>query len=377
MRIAFDAKRIFNNQTGLGNYSRSLVNQLVKGYPQNDYFLYTPKIKLYGQFLQDSPKVNQVLPSSPISKLLPGVWRNQLLVEDLVQKKIDIYHGLSNELPLGIEHTSIKTLVAIHDLIFLKYPENYPWLDRQFYKQKFKSAVNRADKVIATSVQTKNDIIFYYGTEASKIEVIYQNCDEIFNQNYPDSQKVQIRNKYQLPQNYILSVGTLEKRKNHLSLLKALKKISNPKLQLILVGKKGDAFPQIREFIDQSGLAQQVTILDEIDFLDLPLIYQMADLFVYPSFYEGFGIPVLEALRSRVPVLTSNISSLPEVAGDACMLVDPSDIDAMAQAITNGLEDTHLRGKLLDNSIEQIKQFDSGLLSNQLMDIYKSLLQSE
>ncbi len=377
MKIAFDAKRVFNNQTGLGNYSRVLTRQLVKQFPENNYFLYTPKVKIFNEFLSTEPNVKRILPTGIISKTLSSIWRKSLLRKELLKKEIKIYHGLSNELPVGIEKTTIKSIVTIHDLIFLKYKKNYPWIDKQIYTQKFRSAVNRADKVIATSIQTKRDIMSNYGTEPSKIVVIYQDCDDGFKKVFTERQKYAVAKKYNLPGSYILSVGTFERRKNHLSLLKAFHALNNDHFQLVLVGKRGDAYPEIIDFIKKNKLKDKVIIRQNIDFIDLPVIYQSAHLFVYPSFYEGFGIPILEALHSRIPVITSNISSMPEVAGNAAILVDPTDLKQLTKALKMGISDYDLRTQLLENALGQLKQFDSSLLAEKLMDVYQSLLKPE
>ncbi len=374
MRIGFDAKRIFNNQTGLGNYSRSLVRGLVKADPENQFDLYTPEIKIFNDFLLAEPNVNRYLPNGFLSKTFPGLWRNQWMPKDLIKNKTQIYHGLSNELPLGIEHSGIKSVVSIHDLIFLHEPQNYAWPDRQIYRRKFKSAVSRADIVVATSQQTKRDIIHFYGTDPNKIEVIYQDCDPAFGEICSDEAKAAVSKKYKLSEQFILSVGTLEKRKNHLSLLKAFHQAKLENINLVLVGKKGDAYHEITDFINSNHLQKKVTIINQVDYTDLPCLYQLAHVFVYPSLLEGFGIPVLEALRSGVPVITSNCSSLPEVAGNAAVLVDPKNIDEIKAALEKACFDDELRARLIANSENQIKKFDGQFLAKDLMEVYKRLV---
>ncbi|MDP1727897.1 MAG: glycosyltransferase family 1 protein [Bacteroidota bacterium] len=374
MRIGFDAKRIFNNQTGLGNYSRSLVKGLLKAYPENQFDLYTPEIKIFKDFLLAEPNVKRFLPDSILSKTFPGLWRNQWMLRDLIKNKTQIYHGLSNELPVGIEHSGIKSVVSIHDLIFLHEPQNYSWIDRQIYQRKFKSAVSRADIVIAASQQTKRDIIHFYGTDPNKIEVIYQDCDPAFAEIYSDEVKAAVTKKYMLPGQFILSVGTLEKRKNHLYLLKAFHQDKLEKIHLVLIGKKGDAYHEIIDFINSNHLQKRVTLINQVDYTDLPCLFQLAYVFVYPSLLEGFGIPVLEALKSRVPVITSNCSSLPEVAGNAAILVDPTNINEIKDALEKACFNNSLRDQLIANTGNQIKKFDGKELATELMEVYKKLV---
>ncbi len=374
MRIGFDAKRIFYNQTGLGNYARSLITGLCKEFPENTYDLYSPGIRICSDFMKGQSQVNRHLPAGFISKTFPKLWRNQLMLHELVKDNIEVYHGLSNELPKGIEHTRIKTVVTIHDLIFMHYPQNYPWFDRQIYQRKFRSAVTRAHVVIATSEQTKRDLMQYYGTNENKIEVIYQDCDEAFRTRYTAEEKLAVVQKYQLPKQFILSVGTLEKRKNHLTLLKAFKEANLPGIQIVLIGKKADAYDEINSFIQTNKLGDKVKLIDHVSFSDLPLIYQSAHVFSYPSLFEGFGIPVLEALRSGVPTVTSNTSSLPEVAGNAAILVDPSSVNELKIALETACFDNEQRTRLLANAANQVEKFDANILSSQLMKVYKNLL---
>ena len=174
MRIGFDAKRAFLNNTGLGNYSRDTIRVLSNFYPDNKYFLYTPKEKGNSRlaFLDNRNNTFVRTPQSLLNKALKSYWRSKSIVSDLFNNKIDIYHGLSHELPLGIEKTNIKTVVTIHDLIFIRYPHLFRTIDRKIYYKKFNSACHRADKIIAVSQQTKQDIIDFFLIPEEKIEVI-------------------------------------------------------------------------------------------------------------------------------------------------------------------------------------------------------------
>ena len=164
MRIGFDAKRAFYNQTGLGNYSRDAIRILSQYHPDNDYFLYTPKLLQNNRlsFIQDRDNCHTRIPFSFIGNLFKKYWRSKNIVKDLIQDEIDIYHGLSHELPLGIEKTKIKSVVSIHDLIFIRYPHLFSTIDCKIYHKKFLSACKRADKIIAISKQTKIDIIEFF-----------------------------------------------------------------------------------------------------------------------------------------------------------------------------------------------------------------------
>ena len=185
MRIGFDAKRAFSNNTGLGNYSRDAIRILSDYFPDNKYFLYTPKNYNNPRlsFIADRKNTFIRTPESLLDRALKTYWRSKSVVNDLFTNKIDIFHGLSNELPIAIENTSIKTVVTIHDLIFIRYPHLFKTIDRKIYYRKFKSACQRADKIIAVSEQTKRDIIDFFSISAYRISVVYQGCNTVFQNN--------------------------------------------------------------------------------------------------------------------------------------------------------------------------------------------------
>ena len=194
MRIAFDAKRIYQNKTGLGNYSRTLVKSLASLYPTNEYLLYAPKqTDLFDA--RNCYNTSLKTPQSFLHQKLSALWRSKWVVNDLIKDKVDIYHGLSHEIPKGIEKTGIKSVVTIHDLIFEKYPEQYKFIDRKIYRHKFIHACLNANKIISVSEQTRKDIIELYGIDPDKITTTYQSCDERFYQPVSPAQKSALRNE--------------------------------------------------------------------------------------------------------------------------------------------------------------------------------------
>lgn len=372
LRIGFDAKRLFNNHTGLGNYSRTLVRNLASFYPEATYHLYSPKAQ---QNQETQHFFEHPYYKIHTSNQKPSAyWRSFSIKKDLKAHEIQLYHGLSHEIPFGIHQTGIKSIVTIHDLVFKYYPAQYTFIDRSIYDYKFRYACMRADKVIAISEQTKSDIITYYGIEAEKIEVIYQTCDKRYLLQWEEKALAEIRQKYNLPKEYILSVGSIIERKNLLGVVRALRQLpSDLSLPLVVVGKGMAYKKKVQEFLTEKKMEQRVLFVD-IDNEDLPAVYQMAALFIYPSFYEGFGIPVLESIFSKTPVITSDRSSLPEAGGPHSYLVDPGSDEQIAHAIKDVLVNEDLRTKMIQKSFEYAQQFMGGKLSTQLLNLYQKVI---
>lgn len=368
MRLGFDGKRAANNATGLGNYSRSLIEHLAKQFTQHQYFIYTPKVKtkLAKLALFTFSNVHLTLPEKGKLNLL---WRSFGIKKKLIEDNIDIFHGLSHEIPFGIKKTGIKSIVTIHDLIFLRKPQYYKLIDRLIYKWKSKYACSQADKIIAISEKTKQDIIEFYKTDPNKIEVIYQSCDDSFKTQATANHKLAVREKYQLPPNYLLSVGTIEERKNLLLIIKALPHI-NPKFKLVVIGKETNYAQKVKQEIENLGLQNRVIFLKNIPFSDLPPLYQMAKIFLYPSFYEGFGIPIIEALYSNTPVIAATGSCLEEAGGPTSIYISPNDENALARAINLILNNEKLHQKMATDGNKYVQKFNNNVVSERLIKCY-------
>ncbi|WP_222165423.1 glycosyltransferase family 4 protein [Edaphocola aurantiacus] len=372
MNIAFDAKRAFKNRTGLGNYSRSLVEALHQYYPQHQYLLYTPLLQGPSLFDQafDMPRVKVI--QSP-GKLLSSFWRSFRIPYTLPKKDIQVYHGLSAELPAGNTPKGVKYVVTIHDLIFLRFPELYPALDRKIYWFKTKSACDKADLIIAISEQTKRDLVQYMKIPAQKIRVIYQTCNEIFEQSVPPEQLRAVAAKYKLPQRFLLSVGTIETRKNVLLIVKALKQLPAD-VALVLVGKKTDYSTEVEAYIREHDLQHRVKVLSDVGFADLPAIYQLATIFVYPSIFEGFGIPIVEAIKCRVPVIAATGSCLEEAGGPDSLYVHPSDDAALAAHIAHLWTREDKRQEQIVKALKYAERFTAAHFAGHTMQVYQELV---
>ncbi len=378
MKIAFDAKRIYQNRTGLGNYSRTLVDSLCTNFPDNEYYLYAPKVtSLFNESLYKNLQTKT--PTAFPEKYFKSLWRSSWVKKDLIKDNIDIFHGLSHEIPFGIEHTNIKSVATIHDLIFERYPEQYNSIDISIYRRKFKNACKNSNVIIAISEQTKNDIIEFYNIEESKIKVCYQSCDTSFYKEVSSDDKNAIQLKYNLPEKYFLYVGSVIERKNLLGICKAIQINSDKSLPpLVVIGSGKKYLQTVKDFVEKNNLEKKIIFLSEemnngkpIPFIDFPAIYQSATAMIYPSIFEGFGIPILESLASKLPVITSNISCMPEVGGDAAIYVNPFNPEEIAHAMATVISnDNEL---LIKKGIEQAAKFTNEHCANAVMDVYKNV----
>jgi glycosyltransferase involved in cell wall biosynthesis len=294
MNIGFDAKRYFHNSSGLGNYSRDLVSGLLNQFPEDTYYLFDNEpnaTNLDSRLKLVSPKIKSVF------------WRVFGIKNDIKNRDINIYHGLSNELPFGNWNSKVKKLVTVHDVIFKSHKNQYKFIDRRIYDLKTKHALNIADKVIATSKSTKAQILKYYSVAEDKIEVVYQSCGSAHWDTYNNQEISDFKSKYNLSGKILLYVSSFNTRKNHLQLLKAYNSIKVKDFQLVLAGIIGNTYKDCIDYIKANKLNENVMIFTDLKNKELPLLYRSADAFIYPSLNEGFGIPLLEALCANLPIV--------------------------------------------------------------------------
>lgn len=371
MRIGFDAKRAFFNHSGLGNYSRDTIRSLHRDFPGEEYFLYTPSLRSSIPFISSSPNVQQCTPTLSFGKIGNGCWRSFRLGKRLRRDKINVFHGLSNELPYDLDRRTTRSVVTIHDLIFVRHPEWYKPIDRMIYRKKFSFSSRVADRIVTVSQQTKNDLVQFFGIDGGKIEVIYQGCNDAFKVLLTPEQKLEVSRKWMLPEEYFLYVGTVEERKNLLSIIKAMRQ-KNITMPLVVVGRHTDYARQVKAYIEKHSL-RHIIFLKEVPVIDLPGIYQMATVFIYPSFFEGFGIPILEALYSKVPVITSSGGCFNEVGGESTIYIDPVNINELGEALINLLNDSSLREAMKASGYQHAQQYSGEISARQLMTLYKNL----
>lgn len=370
MRIGFDAKRLFTNFTGLGNHSRNLVNNYHLAFPEDEIVLFTPRISVDERtkpFLNTTYSIYQPKGIAPL-------WRTFDVIKDIEASGVQIYHGLSHELPVGISKLDIGKVVTIHDLIFKYYPEDNKWIDRKVYDLKWKHACKAADIIIAVSEQTRQDLVKYYNVPSEKIEVHYPAADPVFSKMVTEAEKKGIRTKYHLPAEYILYVGSLISRKNLLSVIKAMILMKeSERVPLVIIGK-GDSYKKMVEGEAKRGKIDHLLIwLGSPSFEDFPAIYKNAYMMIYPSFHEGFGLPVVEAMQTGIPVITSAQSSLREAGGEAARLIDPGNPATLAVAMTQVLGDQDLRSEMIRKGLHHIEKFNPGRINSQLKAVYEKL----
>lgn len=368
MKIGFDAKRAFLNSSGLGNFSRNTLTALHRYHTENHYVLFTPEINK--TLFHHYSKFDIISPDSPTLKIFKSLWRSFSVSGQLKKHEIDIFHGLSNELPAGIHKTDIPSLVTIHDLIFIRFPEFYKPIDRNIYFRKVKYACAVATKIHAISNQTKEDIITFFKTDPGKIEVLNQSVSPEFFE-FRETEK--LLSKYEIPENFILSVGTIEQRKNQLSLLKAIHE-AKIKTTIVFVGNLTNYSEELLKYISQNNLDNQVKFLSNIPENDLAGLYQAATLSVYISLYEGFGLPIIESMASGCPVITSNVSCLKETAGNAAVLCNPEDTEEIGLAIKKLTENNEEREKYIGKGYERAKHFQPSWFSEKLISLYSQIL---
>lgn len=257
---------------------------------------------------------------------------------------------------VGPQASTSPSVVTVHDLSFLLYPQSFRTLNRLYLQLFTQLSVRRARRVIAVSESTKGDLVRCYGLSPEKVDVVYNGKDDAF-QPLPADEVAGFRAENKLPERFMLFVGTLEPRKNVVRLIEAYAQLKSNRLPLMLVGGKGWLYNDVFARVEALNLTSEVHFVGYVPTEDLPWWYNAADLFVYPSLYEGFGLPPLEAMACGTPIVTSTASSLPEVVGDAGLLTDPTDTEALTGAMEQVLSDADLRGAMREAGLARAREF--------------------
>lgn len=378
MRLGFDGKRATQNFRGLGNYSRGIIEGLLE-YSNEEIYLYSPEVKdkRASEWLKsnENKRMHLRTPDGVVGSALPAFWRSFLLSNDLKKDQLDLYHGLSHEIPVGISNQGpMKSVVTMHDLIFMRYPEFFPFIDRMTYKRKFSYASFNADMVIAICEQTKRDLVELLKVDERKILVHYQSCDPVFYTERSFEEKKNLMSSYNFERPFILTVGAFEERKNQLRLIEAFANIASKIEQdLVLIGNGKTYLEECKRLVESKNLTHRVRFLSNVPFSDLPLFYQTADLFCFPSHFEGFGLPIVEALFSKTPVITSFGSCFPESAGPDSVYVDPLSVQDISDKIVSVLTNVSLQEKMIVNGHNFVQKFHRKNVTKNLLDCYARL----
>ncbi len=375
MRIGFDATSAVRQGAGIGRITRELLRALTQRDHANTYRL------IYAA----PPKA----PAQPLPPLGPNFRVRHLPFDDLWLARlwhrarvpfpvnfltggIDLFHAPDFTLPPTLPGT--RTLLTVHDLSFVRDPESAVPVLRAYLNRVVPRSVARATHVLADSQATRADLIDLYGTAPEKITVLYSGVNPVFQPVSDPARLAAVREKYVLGADpFVLGVGTLQPRKNFARLIQAVARQPNQRLNLVLVGGKGWLYDAIFAEAARSGLEGRVIFPGFAADEDLPALYSAARVFAYPSTYEGFGLPILEAYACGTPVVTSTASCLPEVAGDAALLVNPTDVDALAAALHRAATDEPLRATLLARGFKRVNTFTWDNAAKQLMAVYAAV----
>lgn len=374
--IGYDGKRAVCNFTGLGNYSRLIVASIADAMPQSELLVYTPRSGDGNPRLRpmlDHPNVSLRLPRGAVWQRMKSAWRSYGITRQLKTDGISLYHGLSGELPLNIRKASIPSVVTVHDLIFRRHPEYYKTIDRRIYDYKFRRACLDATRIIAISERTKADIMEYYHIKPEKIDVIYQGCDPQFLREVPQTQIDAVRSHYNLPDRYIITVGTVESRKNQLLAVKALRELPSD-VKLAIVGRRTRYADEIAAYAAATALTDRVIWIEGAPFDRLSALYAGAVASTYTSRYEGFGIPVIESIGVGTPCIVASGSCLEEAGGPTTPVVDPDSPSELAQHLNDILHDSVLTKDNLTQARKYITRFNTATFTQQIIETYQKTI---
>jgi len=364
MRIGIDVRKI--NDFGIGTYIQNLLKYLLELDKQNQYFIFFNHRDVEN-FSYPKERVVKLINNSPKYSI-----REHFSLSHQAKKyNIQLFHEPHYTLPYFLK---CQKVVSIHDLIHLKFPQNLPSPKAYLYaKFVIGKAVKKADKILVGSENTKNDIMEIFQTKEKNIEVIYYGVDEIFKPIKDQNLLENFGNKYKLPDKYILYSGSMRKHKNLENALKAYADLKDKSHDLVLAGVGLQNQKVLEPMLQELKITERVKIVPFLDYMELVLLYNSASVLFFPTLYEGFGLPVLEAMACGIPVVSSNNSSIAEVSGAAAVLVDPANLKEMAVSLEKVLDETTLRQKMISLGLERAKMFSWKKTAEKTLKIYREL----
>jgi len=375
LRVGFDATPAVRQGGGIGRYTRELLRALAEIDRTTQFRLfYASAAGAPGDSLPALP-ANFSVRRLPFDDIwLARVWHRAQapLPVEWITGRLDLFHSPDFTLPPTRRGT--RTLLTVHDLSFVRDPESAVPVLRAYLNRVVPRSVARADHVLADSLATRADLMDIYSTPPEKISVLYSGVNEVFQPVRNAAVLRAVRARYGLGDAlFILAVGTLQPRKNYTRLVQAFAQLAAPDVNLVIAGGKGWMFDAIFAEVERCRLSQRVIFPGFVDDQDLPALYSAAAVLAYPSTYEGFGLPILEAFACGTPVVTSTASCLPEVAGDAALLVPPADVAALAEALQRAYADTETRNRLIKAGEARVRQFSWRASARQLVELYERL----
>jgi glycosyltransferase involved in cell wall biosynthesis len=373
--IAIDYTAALTQGGGIGRYTRELIKALAQQDQNTDYRLFAAGFS--PDALPPSPGRNFTWTPSRISPIWFARFWHRLRTPITIERwtgSVKLLHAPDFTLPPTRHGT--RTILTVHDLSFVREPDTFTGSLRAYLNSVVPRSIQRADLILADSEATRQDIIDIYHTPEAKIRVLYSGVDDHFYPVHDLTVLSQMREKYRIGSGpYILSVGTVQPRKNYARLIEAFHRLNMPDMKLIIAGGKGWLDAPLYTRVAELHLQDRVQFLGFTPDEDLPALYSAARMFAYPALYEGFGLPPLEAMACGVPVLASNRSSLPEVVGTAAVIVEPLDIDAIVNGLRQILEDNSLRKILINRSQLQVQKFNWQNAARKLRETYEEVLE--
>lgn len=382
MRIVFDGANLSGSRTGVGYYTKNLLVEMCRQAPDDQFFLHDLALR---QFAINEPfhlpleesgfyrSLQHPLALMLFLRVVRGVYGR--IRHSVHLNECDVFFGPNFR---GAFAPGLKTVITVHDMAHEYYPETVQDHVLKYFRTDFPSQVERSHLIIAVSETTRRDVINFLNVPEEKVKVVYNGVSSEFRPVTDVARRAEVRQRYALPEHFLLMVGSIQPRKNVTGVLSAVgrlvRKSPSSPLHLVLAGGSSWKSDELKKIISDNGLTDYVHFTGYVPEEDLTTLYSMSDIFLFPSLYEGFGLPVIEAMACGVPVVTSNSSCLPEIAGDAAILVDPHNHDDIADGIERLLMDQELRNVCTERGLARAQKFSWENAGRQLLEIFHEIV---